>query len=79
MHRTDCDGLLLYKSLLKGLRGVAIFKLGALYRIHPKQMSYNKDYIIEMKVIREEIIDEVIRGNYPKWLRFICNVIKRFK
>jgi hypothetical protein len=78
-HRTDCDGLLLFKSLLKGLRGVAIFEIGALYRTHPNQMSYNPDYLVETKVIRKEVIDEAINGDYPLWLRLICKCIRKFK
>ena len=78
-HRTDCDGLLLFKSLLKGLRGVAIFEMGALYRTHAGQMSFNPDYITEMKVIRKEIVDEIINQDYPIWLRFIMKSIKRYK
>lgn len=78
-HRTDCDGLLLFKSLLKCTRGIAVPELGSLYRIHPGQMSYNPKYIHEMKVIRTNIYTEIMRGKYPAWLKIGMKLIKRFR
>jgi glycosyltransferase involved in cell wall biosynthesis len=78
-HRTDCDGLLIYKSLLKGLRGIAVKEMGALYRIHPEQMSYNPKYLAESKLIKSNIIEEVINKNHPLWLKIVMRLVRRFK
>jgi glycosyltransferase involved in cell wall biosynthesis len=78
-HRTDCDGLLLFKSLLKGTRGVAVHSIGSLYRTHPGQMSYNPKYIHEMKVIRTNIYNDIMKGDYPWWLKVSMKFVKKFR
>jgi len=75
IHRTDCDGLLLFSMLLRGTRGGSIREMGSFYRTHPNQMSYNPIYIAEMKVIRREIIEKLYKGDYPIWLKMLVRIL----
>lgn len=67
--RTDCDGMILMRLLLNRKIGVAIPKVGAFYRIHMGQGSYNPKYLEDMRNIRIYIRDKVLNGNYPLWLK----------
>jgi glycosyltransferase involved in cell wall biosynthesis len=79
-YRTDCDGMLLFRSLLSGLKGKAINEpVASLYRVHDGQTTNNPLYSKEMKLIRNKMIDESLGKNQPLWFRSIMKVIKKFK
>ena len=69
-YRTDCDGMLLMRMLLHKKIGIAIQPIGVFYRIHPNQGSYKKEYINDMKEVRDYVRNE-IRTKTPLWLRLL--------
>lgn len=76
IHRTDCDGLLLFNLLLRGRKGTAMSEMGSFYRVHPGQMSYNPLYIEEMRTIRREIKMKLYDGKYPRWLKLMMRIME---
>lgn len=75
-YQTDCDGMLILRMLMKGKVGVADPHVGAFYRVHPDQGSYNPKYLEDMKNIRERIKESVVYGDYPFWLRLVMRMIR---
>jgi glycosyltransferase involved in cell wall biosynthesis len=77
-RRTDCDGLLIFNLFLKRYKCIAIHEMGSFYRIHPDQMSYNQIYINDMRDNKLEVIQKVLDGNYPLWLKCTVKIIRKF-
>lgn len=76
-RRTDCDGLLILNLFLKKYKCIAIREMGSFYRIHPGQMTHNSKYKNDMRENRLQVIDKIIRGNYPLWLKCVAKIIRR--
>lgn len=76
--RTDCDALLLYTLFLQQFKCISIQEMGSFYRIHPNQMTNDKNYINIRSNNRLNIIKEISDGNYPIWLKFCVKIIKKF-
>jgi len=77
-RRTDCDGMLLYNLFLDRFKCVVINEMGSFYRVHPGQMSHNPIAIKDVRANRLEMIEKVICGNYPLWLKYTVKIIRRF-
>jgi glycosyltransferase involved in cell wall biosynthesis len=76
--RTDCDGLLLFNLFLNKFTCIAIHELGSFYRLHPNQATnIATTYHTDMREIRLEIIDKVLTGDYPFWLKYAVKNIRR--
>jgi len=74
-YRTDCDGMIIMRMLLKGKVGVSDPHVGAFYRIHPGQGSYNPKYLNEVQNIRTRIKSTIAYGDYPQWLKIMTRLI----
>lgn len=77
-RRTDCDGLLIFNLFLKRYKCIAIHEMGSFYRMHPNQMSYNSTYVNDMYDNKLEVIQKVLDGNYPLWLKCVVKIIRKF-
>jgi hypothetical protein len=76
--RTDCDGFLLFNFFLQRFKCVSIKEIGAFYRIHPNQATNTSlTYKNDMLRNKTKMIEKVINGNYPIWLKFMAKLLKR--
>ena len=75
-RRTDCDGLLLYNFFLQKFKCVAIREVGSFYRIHPEQATnISLTYKNDMRENKLEVINKVLIGSYPLWLKCVVKII----
>lgn len=76
--RTDCDGLLIFNLFLDRCTCIAIREVGSFYRVHPGQATnISKTYLNDMRENRLEVINKVLCGNYPFWLKYAVGIIRR--
>jgi len=79
-QRTDCDGLLLYNLFLDRFKCMAIQELGAFYRIHLDQATNtSKRYLNDVRNNKLEVINKVLVGKYPLWLKYAVKIIRKYK
>lgn len=77
---TDCDALLFYNLFLNRFKCISINdRIGSFLRIHPGQMSHNMDYVAIRDQNRLDIIQQIINGNFPLWMKVSVMLIKKFK
>jgi len=69
--RACCDGLLLGRMLLAGMKARAIHEVGAFYRIHYGQATGTPEGNAALKMMRETLCKEILNGSYPVWMDFI--------
>jgi glycosyltransferase involved in cell wall biosynthesis len=76
--RTDCDGLLLYNLFLQKFKCVVMREMGSFYRLHPDQATnISLTYKDDMHRHKLEVINKVLYGVYPLWLKFMVKIIKK--
>lgn len=42
-------------------------------------MSHNPQYEVERNKIRQNITEEIMRGDHPSWFKWAVKLIKKFK
>lgn len=78
--KTDCDALFFYTLFLNKFTCVSIQDMiGSFFRIHPKQMSNDSVYMAVRDQNRVDIIQKIVNGEYPFWLKCSVLLIKKFK
>lgn len=75
---TDCDGLLIYTLFLQKFKCRSIREMGSFYRLHPGQMTHSLKYREARTNNKLFVMQHVLTGNYPLWLKFIVKIIKKF-
>lgn len=73
--RSVCDGSLVGKMFLRGLKVRTVPTVGAFYRIHPGQATNtdasNKDLIF----MKARLKSEIINNNHPLWMKTIVRFL----
>ena len=78
--KTDCDALFLYHLFLNGFTCISISDtVGTFFRIHESQMSNDLEYMRVRNQNRLDVINKIVNGNYPLWLKLFTSVIKKLK
>lgn len=73
--RSVCDGTLIGKMFLMGLKVRAIPTVGAFYRIHPNQATGKPETNTDLKHMRERLKAEIKNNEHPLWMKIVTRCI----
>lgn len=73
--RTRCDGSLIGKMFLRGLKARAIPEVGAFYRIHSNQATGKQEANRDLVFMRERLCNEIKNNNHPLWMKLIVRCL----
>lgn len=73
--RSCCDGMLIGKMFLCGLKARAIPTIGSFYRIHSGQATNTEASNRDLFFVRSRLKNEIINNNHPLWMKIIVRLI----
>lgn len=73
--RSVCDGTLIGKMFLMGLKVRAIPTVGAFYRIHPGQATGKPETNRDLAAMRDRLKAEIMNNSHPSWMKFIVRIL----
>jgi len=73
--RSCCDGLIISKMFLCGLKGRSIHSMGVFYRIHPGQATNTESASRDLIFMKVRLKNEIINNVYPTWMKIFVRCL----